>query len=311
MLIYADRGMDKVRTAVNVRYNEQIALRQQLVSQIYTKFTINLFRFQKFGSHRKWRPKYGSPLSLFNWIFLFQRINDLIPLTAARNKCTGFSDVCWWRDCHLGSHTTWDRHRRFGRTYASIFRVTVLHLLRGLLRRKSVDLKKEAALSFGKLLTCFTTSYVIWGLLDRASSSWNNAKCQLDVASWFYWCILSLTCFGYIRPSSRALDVELQHMVFCAEFVDGWWSWEPLRRSCVRCGWCRATRKAPSAPYTRPTQRMSGPPPIQKLGAENHLLNSTSNAPDDGLLYPKHVELRIHQQNHLIASSWHFTLFLT
>jgi len=22
--------------------------------------------------------------------------------------------------------------------------------------------------------------------------------------------------------------------------VDGWWSWEPLRRSCVRCGWCRA-----------------------------------------------------------------------
>jgi len=23
--------------------------------------------------------------------------------------------------------------------------------------------------------------------------------------------------------------------------------------------------------------------------------NSTSNAPDDGLMYPKHVELRIHQ----------------
>jgi len=34
------------------------------------------------------------------------------------------------------------------------------------------------------------------------------------------------------------LDVELQHMVFCTEFLDGWWSWEPLRRSCVRCGWC-------------------------------------------------------------------------
>jgi len=56
----------------------------------------------------------------------------------------------------------------------------------------------------------------------------------------FYWCILSLTCFGYIRPSSGALDVELQHMVFCTEFFDGWWSWEPLCRSCVRCGWCRA-----------------------------------------------------------------------
>ena len=46
--------------------------------------------------------------------------------------------------------------------------------------------------------------------------------------------------FGYIRPSSGAWDVELQHMVLCTEFLDGWWSWEPLRRSCVRCGWCRA-----------------------------------------------------------------------
>ena len=54
------------------------------------------------------------------------------------------------------------------------------------------------------------------------------------------WCrtALSSTCFGYIRPSSGALDVELQHMVFC---------------------------------------------------------NSTSNVPDDGCMYPKHVELRIHQ----------------
>ena len=31
-------------------------------------------------------------------------------------------------------------------------------------------------------------------------------------------------------------------------------------------------RTAPSAPYTRPTQRHSRPPPIQKLGAENHML---------------------------------------
>jgi len=30
-------------------------------------------------------------------------------------------------------------------------------------------------------------------------------------------------------------------MVFCTECLDGWWSWEPLRRSCVRCEWCRAT----------------------------------------------------------------------
>jgi len=29
---------------------------------------------------------------------------------------------------------------------------------------------------------------------------------------------------------------------------------------------------APSAPYTRPTHRLSRPPPIQKLGPENHML---------------------------------------
>ena len=39
---------------------------------------------------------------------------------------------------------------------------------------------------------------------------------------------------------SGALDVKLQHLVLCTEFLDGWWSREPLRRSCVRCGWCRA-----------------------------------------------------------------------
>jgi len=51
----------------------------------------------------------------------------------------------------------------------------------------------------------------------------------------------SSTCFGRIRPSSGALAVKLQHMVFCTQFVDGWWSWEPLRRSCVGFVWCRAT----------------------------------------------------------------------
>ena len=50
-----------------------------------------------------------------------------------------------------------------------------------------------------------------------------------------------------------------------------------------------------TAPYTRPTQRLSRSPPIQKLGAENISCNSTSNAPDDGRTYQKHVELRIRQ----------------
>ena len=83
----------------------------------------------------------------------------------------------------------------------------------------------------------FNKHYITWGLFDCASSSWNKVKCQLDATRQFYWCILSSTCFGYIRTSSGALDIELQHMVFCTEYVDGWWSWEPLF---VRCGWCRA-----------------------------------------------------------------------
>jgi len=37
--------------------------------------------------------------------------------------------------------------------------------------------------------------------------------------------------------------------------------------------------------------------------------NSTSSAPDDGRMYPKHVELRIHEYNYLVAWSWYFTLF--
>ena len=54
-------------------------------------------------------------------------------------------------------------------------------------------------------------------------------------------------------------------------------------------------RTAPSAPYTRPTQRLSRPPPIQNSVQRTICCNSTSNAPDDGRMHPKHVELRIHQ----------------
>jgi len=79
-------------------------------------------------------------------------------------------------------------------------------------------------------------------------------------------------------------------MVFCTEFLDGWWSWEPLYRSCVRCRLCRATRELRHD---------------QRSGSQNHhpsknsvqktiCCNSISNASDDGRLYPKHVELRIH-----------------
>ena len=46
-------------------------------------------------------------------------------------------------------------------------------------------------------------------------------------------------------------------MVFCTEFLDRRWSWEPLRRSCVQWGCCRT---ATSALHTRPTQRLSRTP---------------------------------------------------
>jgi len=54
----------------------------------------------------------------------------------------------------------------------------------------------------------------------------------------------------------------------------------------------------------RPTQQLSKTQCRQTI-----CCNSTSNAPDDGRMYLKHVELRIHQYNYLVASSWHFKLF--
>ena len=58
-------------------------------------------------------------------------------------------------------------------------------------------------------------------------------------------------------------------------------------------GFVRLSRTAPSKLYTRPTQRLSGPPPIYKLGAENHMLQLlTSSTPNVGRMSPKYVELR-------------------
>ena len=41
--------------------------------------------------------------------------------------------------------------------------------------------------------------------------------------------------------------------------------------------------------------RLSRPPPIQNSVQKTICCNSTSSVPDDGRMYPKHVELRIHQ----------------
>ena len=94
---------------------------------------------------------------------------------------------------------------------------------------------------------------------------------------------LSSTWFGYIRPSSGALDVELQHMVFSTEFLEGWTLHGTIRTvhttyaSALKTTSLPKTRcrkpyaatqhlmllmmgTAPSAPYTRPTHRLSRPP---------------------------------------------------
>ena len=77
------------------------------------------------------------------------------------------------------------------------------------------------------------------------------------------------TCFGYIRPSSGALDVELQHMVFGTELLDGWWSWELLRRSCctMRMVPCNTTYAAPLKTIIHPKTRCRKP-----YAAAQHLM---------------------------------------
>jgi hypothetical protein len=50
----------------------------------------------------------------------------------------------------------------------------------------------------------------------------------------------------------------------------------------------------PAAQYTRPTQRPSGPPPINTTGNTIRCY-SRSNTPDDGRKPPKHAELKEHQ----------------
>ena len=54
-----------------------------------------------------------------------------------------------------------------------------------------------------------------------------------------------------------------------------------------------AARLARHHPYR--THRLSRPPHIQNSVQKTICCNSTSNAPDDGRMYPKHVELRINQ----------------
>jgi len=108
-----------------------------------------------------------------------------------------------------------------------------------------------------------------------------------------YWSFLSSTCFGRISPSSGALDVKLQHMVFCTQFVDGWWSWYPLCRSCVWFGWCQlhGTIRTVRTTYAEDLRTTTHLQRVQKTIC----CKLTSSAPDDGRMCPKHIELRIRQ----------------
>ena len=52
---------------------------------------------------------------------------------------------------------------------------------------------------------------------------------------------------------------------------------------------------APSAPYTHLRSGPQDHHPSKNSVQKTICCNSTSNAPDDRRMYPKHVELRIHQ----------------
>jgi len=71
-----------------------------------------------------------------------------------------------------------------------------------------------------------------------------------------------------------------EHWMLCCSIwfsAPSFWMGGVLESLCVgrvygADGAVRLSRTAPSAPYTRPTQRLSRPSPIQKLGAENQML---------------------------------------
>ena len=85
------------------------------------------------------------------------------------------------------------------------------------------------------------------------------------------------TCFRRVfRPSSGAQNCTygVRHLSdqYCCLLLAVQSSSRQQYWSGLRMVPCDSRRTAPSVPYTRPTQRLSRPPPIQKLGAENHML---------------------------------------
>ena len=115
-----------------------------------------------------------------------------------------------------------------------------------------VFLARHVSCTYAHHEECLMLSCSIW-----FSAPGFGCVVVLRAAAWLV-CMVRMV---HIRPLSGALDVELQHMVFCTEF----WTCGGLESRCV--GRVQKTIRC----------------------------NSTSNAPDNGRMDPKHVELRIHQ----------------
>ena len=97
---------------------------------------------------------------------------------------------------------------------------------------------------------------VTWGLFDRASSSWNKVNANLVQLGNF------IDVFLARHVSSKYAHHQENLMLSCSIWFSAPSFW-------MGGG---ASRTAPSAPYTRPTQRLPRQPPIHKLCAENQML---------------------------------------
>jgi len=105
----------------------------------------------------------------------------------------------------------------------------------------------------------------VWGCIIRKENTLVGGRARetrtrgkqctyfVDIVKWKF---VEIMWNGNLMEQDNFIDV------FLARHVSG------TCVRCVRCEWCTA----PSAPYTRPTQRLSRPPSIQKLGTENHTL---------------------------------------
>ena len=95
-----------------------------------------------------------------------------------------------------------------------------------------------------------------------------------------YWSFLSSTCFGRICRLSGAIDVKLQHMVFCT----GFWKGDGLESRCVG--------------------RVYGAD-----GALRHMLQLNIYCSWWSAYAPETCRAKKTSINYIVASSWHFALF--